>query len=474
MINRLILLFIFGTLSSGLTNSVSGQSTIDAPKLYQTYCAACHGVNMEGAQHTPLKKKDWLYGRDRGRMTQRIKYGIPNTDMIPWSQVLSNDQVSALVDYIIESQDAPPTDPRPFPPLIQTEDYLVEVEPLVTEGFRSDPWGIEFVDENRALITERRGGLRWMIDGELDPQPIEGIPATTQYGDSGMLDLALDPDYANNGWVYIAYVQALGDPSTKDTPAMTRIIRGRVSNHHWIDQQDVFRLPESLHFSGGTRWGSRLLFDKDGFLYFSIGDIGRNDEVQQLDKPGGKLYRILPDGSIPKDNPFVGVPGAIESIFSIGNRNIQGLDQHPVTGVLWATEHGPMGGDELNIIEKGKNYGWPVISWGINYNGERISASTEKEGMEQPVKFWTPSPALCPLEFYTGDLFPKWKNQAFVGALALEEVKRLRVGTDKVLSEEILLKNFGRVRDIKTGPKGELYLVLNNPHTILRITPADS
>ncbi|MCB1123648.1 MAG: PQQ-dependent sugar dehydrogenase, partial [Verrucomicrobiae bacterium] len=435
-------------------------TTLDPAKLYQTYCAACHGVNMEGAQHTPLKKKDWLYGRDRGRMRQRVMYGIPNTDMIPWSQVLSNKQIDALVDYIIESQDTPPTEPRPFPDRIQTRDYLVDVEALVTEGFRSDPWGIEFVDEHRALITERRGGLRWLVNGELDPQPVNGIPVPTQYNDSGMLDIALDPQYEDNGWVYIGYVQALGDPSTKETPAMTRIIRGRVSGHQWIDQQEIFCVPDSLHFSNGTRWGCRLLFDKEGYLYFSIGDIGRNDEVQQLSKPGGKLYRIFPDGSIPPDNPFVGKPGALEAIFTLGNRNIQGIGQHPVTGALWATEHGPMGGDELNILEKGKNYGWPLISWGINYNGERVTDLVEKEGMEQPVKFWTPSPALCPLEFYTGGLFPKWKNQLFIGALAFEEVKFLRIGKERVISEEVILKNYGRVRDIKTGPEGALYVVL--------------
>jgi aldose sugar dehydrogenase len=190
-----------------------------------------------------------------------------------------------------------------------------------------------------------------------------------------------------------------------------------------------------------------------------------------ISKPGGKLYRVFPDGSIPPDNPFVGQPRAIEAIYTIGNRNLQGIDQHPVTGQLWATEHGPMGGDELNIIEKGRNYGWPIISYGLNYNGANVTTMTHMAGLEQPVKYWTPSPALCPLEFYTGELFPKWKNQAFIGALAFEEIKRLDIENNQVISEEVLFKGFGRVRDIKTGPEGELYVVLNNPDAIVRLTP---
>ena len=444
---------------------------IDAAALYQTYCAACHGVNMEGAQHAPLRKMEWMHGRDRLRMFRTLMYGIPNTDMIPWSQVFSEEQGYALTDYIIESQDTPPEQIRSLPTQVQTQDYLVDVESLVIEGFNSSPWGIEFIDESRALLTERRGGLRWMVDGKLDPETITGIPLTTQYGDSGMCDIALHPDYANNGWVYISYVHPMGDGTTKDTPAMTRVVRGRVKDHLWVDQEDIFRLPDSLHFALGTRWGSRMLFDKDGYLYLSIGDIGRNDEVQQINKPAGKLYRIFPDGSIPPDNPYAGHPDAIEQIFTIGNRNIQGLAQHPVTGALWGTEHGPMGGDELNILENGKNYGWPVISYGINYDGTNVATGTHKEGMEQPVRFWKPSPALCALEFYTGDLFPKWKNSAFIGALAFEEVKRLNLGKSRVISEEVFFKNFGRVRDIKTGPEGALYLVLNNPHAVVRLTP---
>lgn len=446
---------------------------IDAAKLYETYCAACHGINMEGAQHTPLRKDNWAYGRDRLRMYRSVMFGIPNTDMIPWSQLLTEEQGYALVDYIIESQDSPPNAERELPTQLKTRDYLIKVETVVVEGFNSSPWSLEFIDERRALVTERRGGLRWIVDGKLDPQPIEGVPATTQYGDSGFYDLEIHPDYKSNGWIYFSHVHPLGDGSTRDTPAMTRVIRGRVEGHHWVDQEVIFQLDDARHFVQGTRWGSRMLFDMHGYLYFSIGDIGRNDDVQQLQFPAGKSYRIFPDGSIPPDNPFVGVEGGIEEIFTIGNRNIQGLAQHPVTGVIWATEHGPLGGDELNILQKGNNYGWPVITHGLQYTGDRVSPLTHKEGMEQPVKFWTPSPALSAIEFYTGHLFPKWKNNAFVATLAFEEIKRLNLGKTRVMSEEVIMKNHGRLRDIKTGPEGGIWVVLNNPHSVIRLVPQD-
>jgi len=457
-----------------LATPLPGQeSNPEAEALYQLHCAACHGKNMEGAQYSPLIKDAWIYAIDRRRMYNTIMYGITGTDMIAWSTVLSKEQINGLTDYILAKQDTVPGSEAIIPDLLETEHYTLKVETLVSEGFRSSPWSIHFVDDRRALLTERRGGLRWMVDGKLDPQPIEGVPATTQYGDSGMLGMVLDPDYEKNGWVYIGYVHPLGDGSTKDTPAMTRVIRGRVDGHRWVDQEDVFRLPDSLHFAQGTRWGCRLFFDKDGYLYFSIGDIGRNDEVQLISKPGGKLYRINPDGSIPKDNPCVGWMSAIEAIYTIGNRNLQGIDQHPVTGEIWATEHGPMGGDELNIIEKGKNYGWPLISYGINYDGSDVTTMTHLQGMEQPIKYWTPSPALSDLEFYTGDLFPKWKNQALVGALAFEEIKRLELEGDKVVSEEVLFKGIGRIRDINTASDGSIYVVINNPHAVVRLTPLD-
>jgi glucose/arabinose dehydrogenase len=215
------------------------------------------------------------------------------------------------------------------------------------------------------------------------------------------------------------------------------------------------------------------MFDKKGYLYFSIGDMARANDSQNPGKPSGKVYRINADGSIPKDNPFVGKSGALAAIYTIGNRNVQGIAEHPVTGDIWATEHGPMGGDEVNILKKGANYGWPVITYGVDYDGSVVSKETKKEGMEQPVLVWTPSIAVCPAEFITSDLFPKWKNNLLVGALAFEEIRRLVIVDNKVTEQELILKGVGRVRDLKIGPDGKLYVLLNEPDVVLRISPSN-
>jgi glucose/arabinose dehydrogenase len=451
----------------------AGAQAQTAPELYQTYCAACHGAQMQGtAQYSPLRKTDWLYGGSRAEILRTVMYGIAGKEMVPWSKLLPPAQVEALVDYIIASRDTLPAAPGAKPDTLQLKDYTVRIERLVEQGFRSTPWGIEFVDARRALITEQRGGLRWLVDGKLDPEPIVGLPETIQYGTGGMMDLALDPDYALNGWIYIGYVHPLGDSGRTDQrPAMTRIIRGRVIDYRWVQQELLFNVPDDLYFVNRGRWGCRLLFDQAGQLYFTIGDIRENADVQLLNKPAGKTYRINRDGSIPRDNPYAGRADALQAIYTIGNRNVQGIDQHPVTGQIWGTEHGPMGGDELNVLKPGRNYGWPVISYGIDYDGKPITELTEKEGMEQPVKYWKPSPGISALEFYTGDLFPKWKNQAFAGALVFQEIKRLKLAGEQLEEEEIFMKGYGRVRDIKTGPEGAIYVLLNEPDHVLRLTP---
>ncbi len=442
-----------------------------AAELYQTYCAGCHGAQMQGGQYSALRKREWIYGGSREEILRTVMYGIAGKEMVPWSKLIPIPQVEALVDYIVASRDTAPAAPAAKPDTLQLADYTVRIERLVEQGFRSAPWGIEFVDDRRALITELRGGLRWLVDGKLDPEPITGIPETIQYGTGGMMDLALDPDYAKNGWVYLSYVHPLGQGKTEERPAMTRIIRGRVEGHKWVGQELLFNVPDELYFVNRGRWGCRLLFDREGYLYFTIGDIRENADVQRLDRPAGKTYRINRDGSIPKDNPYAGRADAIQAIYTVGNRNVQGIDQHPVTGQIWGTEHGPMGGDELNVLKSGLNYGWPVITHGLDYDGTQVSVISEKPGLEQPVKFWKPSPGLSALEFYTGDLFPKWKHQAFVGALVFQEIKRLKLAGEKVEQEEIFLKGYGRVRDIKTGPEGAIYLLLNEPDQLVRLTP---
>ena len=439
--------------------------------IYKTYCAGCHGAQLQGNTAAKLIKTDWKYGRGRDAIFRNIKFGIPSTEMIRWGATLKDEEIKAVADYIISAQEVSPNTVRPIPARLTTKDYVLKVEKLVTTDLHT-PWGIEFVDNHRALVTERTGAIRWMVDGKLDPQPIQGVPKTyAQNSTGGYMDIAIDPGFSKNGWIYLAYSHTKGNPSARDVVGMTKVVRGRIKGHQWIEEQTLFEVPDSLKISGGNRWGGRLMFDKKGFLYFSIGDMARANDSQNPGKPSGKVFRIHADGSIPKDNPFVGEKGKLPAIFTMGNRNVQGLAQHPVTGDLWATEHGPMGGDEVNILKKGANYGWPVITYGMDYDGSVVSKETKKDGMEQPVLQWTPSIAVCPAEFITSDLFPKWKNNLLVGALAFEEIRRLVIENNKVTEQELILKGVGRVRDLKTGPDGALYVLLNDPDIILRISP---
>jgi glucose/arabinose dehydrogenase len=425
---------------------------------------------MQGGTASKLIKTDWKYGRGKNAIYRNIKYGIQGTEMIAWGTVLNNEDINAVADFIIKSQEVPPTAVRPIPETLSTKNYTLKVEKLVSNGIRV-PWGIEFVDNEKALITERGGSIRWLIKGKLDPVPVTGLPAPFVHNTGGYMDVALDPSYGKNGWIYFAYSETKGDTADEKATGMTKVIRGKIKDHRWTEEQTLFEVPDSLKIPGGNRWGCRLLFDKDGYLLFSIGDMARGNDSQNLGKPTGKVFRINADGSIPKDNPYAGRNDALQAIFSIGNRNVQGISQHPVTGEIWATEHGPMGGDELNILKKGANYGWPLVTHGVDYDGSIVSNEKVRNGMEQPVTQWTPSIGVCPAEFVTGNLFQSWKNNLLVGSLAFEEIRRLVIDKNNVVEEEIIMKGFGRVRDLKIGPDGAIYVLLNTPDMIVRITP---
>ena len=459
--------------SVGILLLSSGHSLAQTGELvYKTNCAGCHGAQLQGSVGPALIKKDWKHGGDRQSILKTIRNGIPQTEMMKFEGVLSAAQIEAVTDFILQVQTSPEMVRKLDLPLeIKTKLYPLKIERLITEGLKG-PWGIEFVDANRALITGKFGDMHWMDHGKLDPQPITGLPQTYGYDlVGGMMDLALDPAYAKNGWVYVAFSHNSKNSTDKKTPGMTKLVRGKIKDHQWVEEQTLFQVADSLEISGGTRWGSRLLFDRQGYLYFTIGDMNRAQDSQILSRPSGKIYRISPDGSIPKDNPFYGQANALQAIYSVGNRNVEGLAQHPQTGLIYASEHGPQGGDELNILKKGANYGWPTITYGIDYDGSKITDSTRKEGMEQPITYWTPSIAVCPIEFVTGSRFAKWQNNLLVGALKFEEIRRLVIDGDQVLEQEILLKGYGRIRDLKTGPDGALYVITNAPDSLLRITP---
>ena len=336
----------------------------------------------------------------------------------------------------------------------------------VTEGLEH-PWGLAFLPDGRMLVSERPGRLRLVsADGKLDPQPVGGLPPIAAVGQGGLLDVALHPDYARNGWLYLSYAgEGPGGYGTE-------VLRAKLDGHALLDVQLLFRLqPKS---TTSHHFGSRLVFDRQGYLYITLGDRGEMDRAQRLDDHAGSVIRLHDDGRVPADNPFVGRAGARPEKFTLGNRNIQGAALHPQTGEVWAHEHGPQGGDEINIIRAGVNYGWPVITYGRNYvTGTKIGEGTAKSGMAQPLLQWTPSIAPSGMAFYTGDRCPAWRGNLFVGALAGQMLVRLQLDGERIVREERLLEGaLGRIRDVRQGPDGHIYLLTDSPQgRIVRLEP---
>jgi aldose sugar dehydrogenase len=447
-----------------------GQEPSSGEQLYQKNCAACHGAKLEGGQARSLVDAVWQFGSGRSAILRNIKHGISDFAMPAFEAALSDKQMNQIIDFLLAAEKKSGITKPPPPERISTLDYEIRVQKWVTN--LDSPWAIDFVDNRRALVTEKTGHVRVIIDGILQPEPIRGTPEVLNEGQGGLLDVAVDPEYAKNGWIYLAYSHALPAATAKARPmAMTRLVRGRVSDNAWIDQQVVYEAPHELYLETRHHYGCRIVFDRNGFLYFSIGERGHGEHAQTLSRPNGKIHRIQRDGSIPKDNPFIGRKDALATIFSYGNRNPQGLAVHPQTDQVWETEHGPMGGDELNLISAGANYGWPVVTYGRNYDGAKISDDREKAGIETPVLYWNPSIAVCGIDFVRSELFPRWRNRLLVTALKFEEVRLVNIAKDRVLHQEIILKNSGRVRDVASGPDGAIYVVLNGPDMILRLTP---
>jgi len=330
------------------------------------------------------------------------------------------------------------------------------------------PWALAFLPDGRLLVTERLGRMRIVgADGKLSP-PLAGVPRVDASGQGGLLDVVLDRRFAENRTVYFCYAEPAGGG------ARTALARGQLGGSPRLDDvRVIFRQDGPL--SSGNHFGCRIAQTPDDNLFLTAGEhfTGRN-EAQNLGNHLGKIMRVRPDGSVPPDNPFVGRPGAKPEIWSFGHRNPQGLALHPTSGKLWEHEHGPRGGDEVNIIEPGRNYGWPVIGFGIDYSGAKIHESTHKPGMEQPVWYWVPSIAPSGMAFLTGDAFPAWRGNLLVGALAGEMLVRLELDGDKVVKEERLLKELReRIRDVRQGPDGALWLATDNAAgRILRLAPA--
>ena len=313
-------------------------------------------------------------------------------------------------------------------------------------------WGMEFLPDGSMLIGEQEGKMLLFKDGETTQ--IKGVPEVVYDNQGGLLDLKLHPDYSNNGWIYFSFS---GNTENDDEGANTVIMRARLKENELIDKEVIYKATPNT--KKGHHFGSRIEFDKDGYLFFSVGDRGNRDvNPQDIKRDGGKIYRLNDDGSIPGDNPFVSTPGAKAAVFSYGHRNPQGMAMNPGTGEIWVHEHGPQGGDEINIIKPGKNYGWPLITYGINYDDSTITDDTDLPGMEQPLHYWVPSIAPSGMDFINSDRYPAWKGNLLVGSLKFQYLNLVSVENGKVVKEEKLMEGMGRVRTVKVAPDGYIYV----------------
>lgn len=490
-------LFVLVALAAGTAEPAGAQPTLGVEQLWSTNCIHCHRADGRGggAGTSTLLTDELMDPSHDFRFYEIIKNGLPDAGMEAFGETLNEAQIWGLVGYIRELQHRDWRDrvgsTRPDADgVVKTQRHAYRIERVV-EGAIRIPWSVEFLPDGRMLVADRPGQLRVHSTGKPGGKlsaPVQGTPAVRHRGQGGLMDVAVHPKYAENGWIYLSFShqRQLGGRDV----AMTRIVRGRLreadGSYTWADEEVIFDpkpehdLPTELHY------GCRIAFDpKDpSILYFSIGERGRMEMAQDLGRPNGKIHRIRDDGTIPADNPFANGGSAYPSIWSYGHRNPQGL-VFDLNGNLWDTEHGPRGGDEVNLIAPGKNYGWPIVSFGFNYNGrpfkapwpekEVSAADPSTDGIVMPVYRWMPSTGACGLDVARGPAFPQWKGDLLAGGLAGQNVDRLRVSADgtKLVEREEILHGLGRVRDVVVGPDGSVYVALNDPDQIIRLVQAD-
>jgi aldose sugar dehydrogenase len=440
----------------------SDSSFADANSNYQKSCAGCHGADLE-----EFFGRDWIFGNSHDDIFEIIKHGDEDMGMPGFAKLYSDKEINELTEFILTEIQKESNRERKFvlvPDIIESEKQKFKIDTLV-QGIKI-PWGMAFLPDGDILITERSGNLYRFSNGKLS-EPINSVPEVLDKGQGGLLDIIIHPEYEKNGWIYLSY----SAPAENGRGSNTAIMRAKLTDQKLIDKKIIYKAetdPTTNH-----HYGSRMGFDKEGFLYFSVGDRGTMEDAQSLSNHMGKIHRIHDDGKIPDDNPFVDYENAVASIFSYGHRNPQGLVFHPETDELWIHEHGPKGGDEINIVEKGKNYGWPEISFGINYDGTILTPDTAKAGMEQPLYYWIPSIGPSGIAFSTSGKYSGWIDNLFAGSLSFKYLERLEISGNEVVHREKLLEDIGRVRNVLQGPDGLLYVSVENPGVILKLIPVE-
>jgi glucose/arabinose dehydrogenase len=428
---------------------------------YKTYCSSCHGEQVE-----MFADRKWKFGNTKPELVASVAKGHPELGMPAWEASLKPDEIDALADYILQGIEKRKQYDFSVPksPTFTAASGLTLRLDTVARGL-SVPWGVAFLPAGDLLVTDRSGKL-YRVGATGTQTAISGVPEVLAEGQGGLLDVEVHPKFAQNGFVYLAY------SAFKTTDAgklsTTAVLRAKLDGNALTDQKVLFEAQpwaKTRH-----HYGSRLAFDRAGYLYFTVGDRGsEKTNPQSLDSDAGKVHRIHDDGRVPADNPFA--KSAHPTIYSYGHRNPQGMTFHPTTGELWENEHGPRGGDELNVVRKAKNYGWPVISYGINYDGKPITNLTAKEGMEQPVSYWVPSIGPSGLAFVQSDRYGDWKGNALVGSLRFKYLNRCELRNGKVVKEETIFPNIGRVRNVDMGPDGYAYVTVEDPGYVFRLVP---
>ena len=431
---------------------------------YQSDCASCHGATVQA-----FVQRDWKHGNSRLEIMHSIGGDFPGGENHRFTQKMKPEEVQQLAQYIVDAQverkQKMITEGAPTNGVFTSQGISVRLDTIARDV--ENPWGMAFLPNGDLLFTERSGKL-WRLTPAGVKTEISGVPEVLVESQGGLLDVELHPDFKTNHFVYLSYSKFRDSANVQ--LATTAVRRAKLENDQLVEGIDIFT---ALPYSN-TRYhyGSRLEFDKKGYLYITVGDRGNQEgNPQQLGSDCGKIHRIYADGHIPEDNPFVAKKGVRATLYSYGHRNPQGLALDPLSGDLWETEHGPQGGDELNLIRSGVNYGWPVISYGTHYDDRPFTELTEKEGMETPKTYWVPSIAPCGLTFIHSDRYPAWKGDLLAGSLRFKYVERIHLDGNKVAYREPLFRNLGRIRCLTVSPDGYLYVAVEEPGYIFRIVP---
>jgi glucose/arabinose dehydrogenase len=444
---------------SGVGMESTAQSAQPSAKdNFLKYCAGCHGQKMER-----FAGNTWEAFKAGGDLTGVMRSGLPDLGMPSFEKAFTQTEMKAISDYILDMKGKKTTAvATKFPAIVRSKHQAFKID-TVAKGL-DVPWGIAFLPDGDMLVTERSGQLFRFGGGKLKAI-IGGVPEVMAQGQGGLMDVVLHPKYKENGWIYISYSQKAPD----GVGGNTAIFRAKLKDNQLVDQQELFKAMPNT--TSGVHFGCRMVFDDQGYLFFSVGERGTKENAQTLTNHCGKIHRIYEDGRIPSDNPFVKTAGAMPTIYSFGHRNPQGIDIHPVSRRIYNNEHGPRGGDEINLVGKGNNYGWPVITYGINYDGTILSEFKAKEGMEQPVFQWTPSIGPSSMKFVTGDRYPGWKGDILSGSLSFKYLERVHLENGKVTEQEKLLENAGRVRHVTVSPDGYIYVATESPGIVVKLVP---